>query len=162
TTREARDMPDAHAPAEDLNPARMAAQQFDRAVNYLPGMRHGLIDFLKRPARTIALEFPIELDDGTVQTFLGYRVLHSRVPAPRGGAAGRAGAAAPPPPAAPAAGLRPLAAGRPGRRAAPDVPCGGARGGAACPPKRPTPAVPPPTPRRYIADLGDNIGPYVD
>ena len=69
-------------PAEDLNPEHMAAAQFDRAVAYLPGLKRGLIDFLRRPARTITLEFPIELDDGSVRLFTGHRVLHSRVRGP--------------------------------------------------------------------------------
>lgn len=49
--------------SEDLNPFHIAAQQFDRAA---PELKHGLIDFLKRPARSVILEFPIELEDGSV------------------------------------------------------------------------------------------------
>jgi glutamate dehydrogenase/leucine dehydrogenase len=148
-------MPDAPAPAEDLNPARMAAQQFDRAVAYLPGMRHGLIDFLKRPARTIALEFPIELDDGSVRTFLGYRVLHSRVRGPgKGGVRYH--------PDVTADEVRALAAWMTWKCAVADVPFGGAKGGVACDPKQLSPAVLRRITRRYVADLGDNIGPYVD
>src|SRR5207244_13040374 len=54
------------APPEDLNPFRMAARQFDRAVGYLPGLRHGLLEFLRRPARAIAVEFPIDVADASV------------------------------------------------------------------------------------------------
>ena len=46
---------------EDLNPFHMAAQQFARAVGYLPGLKKGLIDFLERPAKAVTLEFPIEI-----------------------------------------------------------------------------------------------------
>jgi hypothetical protein len=55
--------------AEDLNPFHIAAQQFDRAALHLPELKHGLIDFLKRPARTVIVEFPVDLADGSVQTF---------------------------------------------------------------------------------------------
>jgi glutamate dehydrogenase (NAD(P)+) len=142
-------------PAEDLNPARMAARQFDRAVAYLPGLKRGLIDFLKRPARTIILEFPIELDDGSVETFVGYRVMHSHVRGPgKGGIRYH--------PDVTADEVRALAAWMTWKCAVADVPFGGAKGGVACDPKRLSPAVLRRITRRYIADLGDGIGPYID
>jgi hypothetical protein len=69
-------------PTEDLNPFHIAAQQFDRAAAHLPGLKRGLIDFLKRPARTVIVEFPVEMADGSVRIFTGYRVLHSHVRGP--------------------------------------------------------------------------------
>src|SRR5438876_10649556 len=74
--------------AEDLNPYHMAGQQFDRAAAHMPELKRGLIDYLKRPARTVIVEFPVELEDGSVQTFTGYRVLHNRVRCPGKGAIG--------------------------------------------------------------------------
>jgi glutamate dehydrogenase/leucine dehydrogenase len=68
--------------SEDLNPFHIAAQQFDRAAACIPQLKQGLIDFLKRPARTVIVEFPVELADGSVRTFTGYRVLHSKVRGP--------------------------------------------------------------------------------
>ena len=35
--------------AEDLNPFHIAQQQFDHAARYIPELKAGLIDFLKRP-----------------------------------------------------------------------------------------------------------------
>src|SRR5262245_40164746 len=70
------------AGGEELNPYHIAQQQGDRAAEYLPHLPSGLFDFLKRPARTIILEFPVEMDDGSVRMFAGYRVLHSRVRGP--------------------------------------------------------------------------------
>src|SRR5262249_33531048 len=69
-------------PAEDLNPYHIAAHQFDRAAAPLPHLKHGLLDFLKRPSRAVIVEFPIELADGSVRSFTGYRVLHSQVRGP--------------------------------------------------------------------------------
>jgi hypothetical protein len=43
---------------EDLNPFHIAGQQFDRAVTFLPQFKADVIDFLKRPERTVAVEFP--------------------------------------------------------------------------------------------------------
>src|SRR5581483_10957900 len=67
---------------EDLNPYHIAAQQFDRAAQYMPALKRGLIDYLKRPDRSVIVEFPVELDDGSVRMFTGYRVLHNRVRGP--------------------------------------------------------------------------------
>ena len=68
--------------SEDLNPFHITGQQFDRAVAYMPNLKRGLIDYFKRPHRTVIVEFPIEMDDGTVRTFTGYRVLHNMVRGP--------------------------------------------------------------------------------
>src|SRR6266446_6536650 len=68
--------------AEDLNPFHIAAAQFTRAVAYLPHLKQGMIDMLQRPARSISMSLPIQMDDGSVNVFSGYRVLHSRVRGP--------------------------------------------------------------------------------
>src|SRR6202035_3991748 len=67
---------------EDLNPFRIAQQQFDQAAHFVPALRDGLIDYLKTPSRVITVQFPIEMEDGSVKTFTGYRALHSRVRGP--------------------------------------------------------------------------------
>src|SRR5262245_60233650 len=69
-------------PTEDLNPFHIAEQQFDRAAKYLPQLNPGFIDWLKRPDRTVIVDFPIEVSDGTIRSFVGYRVLHSIVRGP--------------------------------------------------------------------------------
>lgn len=68
--------------AENLNPFEITAQQFDRAAAHMPDLKRGLIEYLKRPQRSVILEFPIEMDDGSVRTFVGYRVLHNQVGGP--------------------------------------------------------------------------------
>src|SRR6516162_9783906 len=140
--------------SEDLNPFHIAAQQFDRAAAFMPQLKRGLIDFLKRPARTVILEFPIELEDGSVRTFTGYRVLHSHVRGPgKGGIRYH--------PDVTADEVRALASWMTWKCALIDVPFGGAKGGVACDPKRLRPAVLRRITRRYISDLGDAIGPYI-
>lgn len=67
---------------EDLNPFHVAGQQFDRAVAHLREFKRGLIDFLKSPIRTITVCFPVHMEVGSVQTFTGFRVLHSQVRGP--------------------------------------------------------------------------------
>jgi glutamate dehydrogenase (NAD(P)+) len=143
------------AAQEDLDPFHSALQQFDRAVAHLPGLKRGLVEFLKRPARTIILEFPIEMDDGSVRTFTGLRVLHNRVRGPgKGGIRYH--------PDVSSNEVQALASWMTWKCAIADVPFGGAKGGIICNPKELSPAVLRRITRRYIADLGDNIGPYVD
>jgi glutamate dehydrogenase (NAD(P)+) len=146
---------DTPPPVEDLNPFHIAAQQFDQAAVYLPQLPRGLIDFLKRPARTVILEFPIELDDGSVRTFTGYRVLHSQVRGPgKGGIRYH--------PDVNLDEVRALAAWMNWKCAVIDVPFGGAKGGVCCNPKTLSERDLRKITRRYISDLGDLIGPHTD
>jgi glutamate dehydrogenase (NAD(P)+) len=140
---------------EDLNPYRIAAQQFDRAIAYLPHRKRGLIDFLKRPARSVVLEFPVELEDGSVQTFTGYRVLHSRVRGPgKGGIRYH--------PDVTLDEVRALASWMTWKCAVIDVPFGGAKGGICCNPKALGESDLRKITRRYVSDLGDLMGPHTD
>jgi glutamate dehydrogenase (NAD(P)+) len=140
---------------EDLNPFHIAGQQFDRAAALLPQLRSGLIEFLKRPARTVILEFPVELEDGSVRTFTGYRVLHSHVRGPgKGGFRFH--------PDVTLDEVRALAAWMTWKCAVIDVPFGGAKGGVCCNPKELWEGDLRKITRRYISDLGDLIGPHTD
>lgn len=140
---------------EDLNPFHIARQQFDRATAYLPDLRHGLIEFLKSPVRTITVCFPIELDDGSVETFTGHRVLHSQIRGPgKGGIRYHSGVTVDE--------VRALAEWMTWKSALVDVPFGGAKGGVACNPKELGNNELRKITRRFISDLGDNIGPHTD
>ncbi len=141
--------------AEDLNPFHMARQQFDRAVPHLPQLKHGLIEFLKSPVRTITICFPIELDDGSVENFTGHRVLHSQVRGPgKGGIRYH--------PDVTVDEVRALAEWMTWKCALVDVPFGGAKGGVACNAKELGVNELRKITRRFISDLGDNIGPHTD
>ena len=145
----------AAAPAEDLNQFHVARRQFDRAMPYLAGIKKGLIRYLKTPVQTVTLSFPIEMDDGSVETFVGYRVLHSRVRGPgKGGIRFH--------PHLTIDEVQALATWMTWKCALIDVPFGGAKGGVACDTKTlPEPVLRRIT-RRFISDLGDNIGPNTD
>jgi glutamate dehydrogenase (NAD(P)+) len=149
---------DQHAPPvgqEDLNPFHTASEQFSRAASYMPQLKKGLIEFLKRPARTVVLEFPVELEDGAVRTFTGYRVLHSQVRGPgKGGIRYH--------PDVTLDEVRALAAWMTWKCAVIDVPFGGAKGGVCCNPKQLTEGDLRRITRRYIWGLGDLIGPHTD
>ena len=140
---------------EDLNPYHIAQQQFDRAARYIPGLKAGLVDYLKRTSRLIAVEFPIEMDDGSVKTFKGYRAVHSRIRGPgKGGIRYH--------PDVTADEVRALAAWMTWKCAVADVPFGGAKGGVICDAKHLSKNDLRKITRRYISELGDEIGPHTD
>ena len=140
---------------EDLNPYSIGKRQFDRALWHLPQIQRGLVEFLKSPDRTVSLNFPVQMDDGSVRNFKGYRVLHSNVRGPgKGGVRYH--------PYVTADEVRALAGWMTWKTALVDVPFGGAKGGVVCDPKQLSQAELRHITRRFIADLGDTIGPYTD
>ncbi len=143
------------APAEELNPFLIAQLQFDQAVRHLPGLAPGLVEWLRRPSRSVTVEFPIETTSGDVRIFVGHRVLHSNVRGPgKGGIRYH--------PDVTLDEVRALASWMTWKCAVIDVPFGGAKGGVACDPKRLTERDLRQITRRYIADLGGAIGPHTD
>jgi len=141
--------------AEDLNPFHIARQQFEHAVQYLPEFKRGLIEFLIAPDRVITVEFPIQTHDGSVRNFVGYRVLHNRVRGPgKGGIRYH--------PDVTIDEVRALASWMTWKCAVADIPFGGAKGGVICNPKNLTKDDVRMITRRFIAELGENIGPHTD
>jgi glutamate dehydrogenase (NAD(P)+) len=140
---------------EDLNPFHIATQQFDHAIRYLPEYQKGLVESLVRPERMITSEFPIQTHNGTVRNFTGYRVLHNRARGPgKGGIRYH--------PDVTADEVRALASWMTWKCAVMDIPFGGAKGGVICNPKELTKDDLRMITRRFIAELGDAIGPHSD
>lgn len=146
--------PDQAAP-EELNPSKIAQEQFDRAICYMPDLKRGFVDFCKQPRRVITVNFPIETGDGEVETFTGFRVLHSRIRGPgKGGIRFH--------PDVTRDEVTALASWMTWKSAVVDIPFGGAKGGIICDPKALSAADLRRITRRYVAELGDNIGPHTD
>jgi glutamate dehydrogenase (NAD(P)+) len=140
---------------EDLNPYHIGRRQFDKAMSFVSEMREGLIEFLKSPMRTVTINFPVEMDDGSVRNFTGHRVLHSRVRGPgKGGIRYHPGVTIDD--------VRALAGWMTWKCALVDVPFGGAKGGVVCNPKELSDGELRRITRRFVSDLGDNIGPNTD
>jgi glutamate dehydrogenase/leucine dehydrogenase len=145
---------DGDAGQEDLNPYNIARAQLDRAVCYMPALKNGFVDFLRRPQRTLIVEFPIETDDG-VFCFTGYRVLHNSSRGPgKGGIRFH--------PDVTADEVRALASWMTWKCAIANVPFGGAKGGVACDPKQLTDKELRRITRRYISEIAHAIGPDTD
>ena len=145
----------ADAATEDLNPFHIARQQVEQAIQYVPDLNPGLIEFLIRPGRVITVEFPIEMDDGSVQSFVGHRVLHNKVRGPGKGGIRYHPNVSPDE-------VRALASWMTWKSAVVNIPFGGAKGGVECNPKELSKTELRKITRRYIAELGDNIGPHTD
>lgn len=139
----------------ELKPRRIVDEQFARARAHLAQVEPGLVDFLRLARRSIVVNLPIQMDDGSVQNFVGYRVLHSRLLGP-----GKGGIRYHPDVTLPE--VTALAALMTWKCALVRVPFGGAKGGIACDTKTLSEGELRRLTRRYIAELGDDIGPYTD
>lgn len=143
------------AATDELDPLRITREQFDRARAHLLGFKRGLIEFFQVPKRTISVCFPVEMEDGSVRTFHGYRVLHNRVLGPgKGGIRYH--------PEVTEHEVAALAALMTWKCAIVDVPFGGAKGGVVCDAKELGETDLRRITRRFITELGDNIGPHID
>ena len=132
-----------------------ATQQFERALGWIDGIKEGIIDFLINPKRTIHVRFPVHMDDGSIKTFHGYRVLHSDVRGPgKGGIRYH--------PDVTEAEVTALATFMTWKTAVVDIPYGGGKGGVVCDPKKLSRSELRTITRRFVAELGDNIGPHTD
>jgi len=140
---------------ESLDPVIISEQQFDRAHLYIDHLQKGLVAFLKKPKRITTIHFPLELDDGSVETFRGYRVVHNRVFGPGKG------------------GIRyhpditeeeviSLAKLMTWKCALVNIPFGGAKGGIICNTKELSSNELRRITRRFTSELFDLIGPHTD
>jgi glutamate dehydrogenase (NAD(P)+) len=152
-----------HAPAnttvivdsENLDPVYISELQFDRAARYIVDLKKGLIDFLKKPKRTTIVNFPVELDDGSVKSFEGFRVIHNRVFGPgKGGIRYH--------PEVTREEVVSLAKLMTWKCALVNIPFGGAKGGVVCDPKALSEGELRRITRRFTSELFDVIGPHKD
>ena len=142
---------------EDLDFARVARRQFDRAVPFihpLDGWR-GMAEMLFAPERIIRVALPVVMDDGFVHNFEGYRVLHDNVRGPGKGGIRYS-------PHVDESEVIALATLMTWKCALVDIPFGGAKGGIRCDTKAMSQNEQRRLTRRFIAALGDDIGPHTD
>ncbi len=140
---------------EDMDLSKTSLQRLRCATNLLDGFHRGLFGFLHAPKRTLSVNFPVEMDDGSVQIFQGFRVLHNQILGPgKGGIRYH--------PALSVEEVQFLAAEMTWKCALVDIPFGGAKGGVVCDPKVLSEDELRRITRRYITELGDAIGPNTD
>ncbi len=139
---------------EVLNPFEQAVAQFDAAAERL-NLSQGLRAILRAPKREITVNFPVRMDDGTVQVFTGYRVQHNinRGPA-KGGIRFDEHVSIDE--------VRALAMWMTWKCAVVDIPFGGGKGGVICDPRKLSRGELERLTRRYATEIAGVIGPESD
>ncbi|MEP7198864.1 MAG: Glu/Leu/Phe/Val dehydrogenase, partial [Chloroflexota bacterium] len=66
------------------DPFEIAVEQFDKAVKYLD-ISPWTAETMRHPHRELTVYFPVEMDDGHLEVFTGYRVHHSTILGPTKG-----------------------------------------------------------------------------
>ncbi|CAD5289704.1 MULTISPECIES: Glu/Leu/Phe/Val dehydrogenase [unclassified Imperialibacter] len=143
------------APIKDKeNPFESMMSRFDIAAKCL-GLDDEVYNVLKSPVKQVIVNLPITMDDGSVQVFEGYRVIHSNILGPSKG------------------GIRydmdvhldevkALAAWMTWKCAVVDIPYGGAKGGIICNPRNMSPGEIERLTRAYTGALVEIFGPDRD
>ena len=137
-----------------LGPWGIYLQQVDRVTPYLGSLARW-VDTLKRPKRTLIVDVPIHLDNGTVAHFEGYRVQHNTSRGPgKGGVRFHQDVTL--------SEVMALSAWMSIKNAAVNVPYGGAKGGIRVDPRQLTRGELERVTRRYTSEIGIIIGPTKD
>jgi glutamate dehydrogenase (NAD(P)+) len=139
---------------ENPGPWGIYLQQVDRVTPYL-GSLSRWVETLKRPKRALIVDVPIELDNGTMAHFEGYRVQHNTSRGPgKGGVRFHQDVTL--------SEVMALSAWMSVKNAAVNLPFGGAKGGIRVDPKMLSRGELERLTRRYTSEIGIIIGPTKD
>ncbi len=139
---------------DSANPFEEMMSRFDLAAQKL-GLDPGLYKVLREPVRETKVSIPIAMDDGRIEVFIGYRVLHNIARGPgKGGIRYDKNVNLDE--------VRALAAWMTWKCAVVNIPFGGAKGGVICDPGSLSRAELEKITRRYTAELMDQFGPEKD
>jgi len=139
---------DAESPFESM------MERFRFAADIL-GLDEGMFQYLSNPAQQVIVSIPVIMDDGRIEVFEGYRVMHANVLGPGKGGIRYA-------PDVHLDEVKALAAWMTWKCAVVNVPFGGAKGGVRCDPKVLSQGELERITRRYTSALIDMIGPDTD
>jgi len=139
---------------DSASPFDEMMSRFDVAAQKL-GLDPGLYKVLREPVRETKVSIPIVMDDGHIEVFVGYRVLHNIARGPgKGGIRFDKNVTLDE--------VRALAAWMTWKCAVVNIPFGGAKGGVICDPATLTRGELERITRRYTAEIMDLIGPEKD
>ena len=142
------------APPPTANLYEAAVRQLEAVADRLR-LDDGMLAMLKVPRRELTVQFPVQMDDGSVQVFRGYRVQHNDARGPMKGGLRYY----------PAVGLdevRALAMWMTWKCAVVNLPFGGAKGGVVVDPATLSDGELENLTRRFTSELGQVIGPERD
>jgi glutamate dehydrogenase (NAD(P)+) len=147
-------MPLSYVSNDNDSPWNVYLQQVDRVIPYL-GRLGRWAETLKRPKRALIVDIPIEMDDGTISHYEGFRVQHSLTRGPgKGGVRYH--------PDVNLEEVMALSAWMTIKNAAVNLPYGGAKGGVRVDPKQLSLKELEKLTRRYTSEIGLIIGPQQD
>jgi glutamate dehydrogenase (NAD(P)+) len=138
----------------ESNPYVQMQKRLDRAASLL-ALDPGLYSILSTPAQELTVAIPVQMDDGSLRVFTGYRVQHSIARGPAKGGIRYS-------PQVTLDEVRALAAWMTWKCAVVNVPFGGGKGGVICDPRRMSQSELEKMTRRYASSLLDIIGPERD
>ncbi len=142
------------AAAVETDPYVIAMKQFDHAAEEL-GLAEGLRKLLRSCKRELCVHFPVRMDDGSLETFTGYRIQHNVTRGPgKGGLRYH--------PQVTLNEVRALAMWMTWKCAVVDIPFGGAKGGVICNPKEMSQTELEGVTRRYTTEITPLLGPSSD
>lgn len=137
-----------------LNPFEIAQRQLDDAAAIL-GLSPAMHAFLRVPMRELHFTIPVQMDDGSYQTFQGFRVQYNDARGPaKGGTRFH--------PDETIDTVRALSAWMTWKTAVVDIPLGGGKGGVVCDPKGMSPGELERLSRGYMRKVAHFIGPDKD
>ena len=140
--------------ADEIGPWGTYLRQVDRVTPYLGSLARW-VETLKRPKRILVVDVPIEMDDGTIAHFEGYRVQHNLSRGPgKGGVRFHQDVTL--------SEVMALSAWMSIKNAAVNVPYGGAKGGIRVDPRKLSKGELERLTRRYTSEIGLLIGPTKD
>jgi glutamate dehydrogenase (NAD(P)+) len=138
----------------EKNPWLAAAARFDEAARRLK-LDDGMCKVLRTPNKELTVNIPIQLDDGRIEVFTGYRVHHSLARGPAKGGIRFA-------PDVTLDEVRALASWMTWKCAVVNIPFGGGKGGVICDPNLLSDIELEKITRRYTAEIIDFLGPERD
>lgn len=139
---------------DSSNPFLDMLSRYERAAEIL-NLEEGVRTFLKTPMRQHIVSIPIQMDDGAIKVFEGYRVIHNDVLGPGKGGIRYAMDVT-------LDEVKALAAWMTWKCAVVNVPFGGAKGGIICDPRQLTKTELEKITRRYTANMINVFGPDSD
>ncbi|MBM4157692.1 MAG: Glu/Leu/Phe/Val dehydrogenase [Ignavibacteria bacterium] len=138
----------------ELNPFEQMMIRFNKAAD-LYKLDKGLYNYLKNPVKQVIVSIPVPMDDGRLEVFEGYRVIHNNVLGPSKGGIRYA-------PDVDLDEVKALASWMTWKCAIANIPFGGAKGAVKCDPTKLTNSEIEKITRRYTANMLEIFGPDTD
>ena len=138
----------------EINPFESMLARFDQAAE-MYNLDKGMYNYLKQPVKQVIVSIPVMMDNGKLEVFEGYRVIHNNVLGPSKGGIRYA-------PDVDIDEVKALASWMTWKCAIANLPFGGAKGGVKCDPHNLSMAELEKITRRYTSNLLEIFGPDTD